>query len=150
LTAGSRRRGREAALQILFQMEMSGASAADAAARFWEHLVEDDAACASARSFADHLVQAVLKRRDEIDASIREVSEHWRLERMSMVDRNVLRVALAELLEDPSRPRAVILDEAIEIAKRFGGEESGQFVNGVLDALRSRLEGEAARDGDER
>jgi N utilization substance protein B len=147
LARGPRRRGREAALQILYQLEMSELSPAEAAELYWKHLAAGRPGEAAARSFAQHLVEAALRRRAEIDEAIREVSDNWKLERMGTVDRNVLRLALAELLEDQSTPPAVIIDEAIEVAKRFGGEESGQFVNGVLDTLRCRLREGPASNG---
>ena len=86
-------------------------------------------------------------RREEIDALIRAGSEHWRLERMAAIDRNVLRLALFELLDGPETPAAVILDEAVELAKEFGGEESGAFVNGVADGIRRRLDRGELRRG---
>lgn len=138
--SGSRRRGREAALQILFQIDASGVSPSRARHLYWSQLAAGRPGESAARTFADHLVEVVQRRQEEIDTAIRAVSEHWRLERMGKVDRNVIRLALAELLEDSATPAAVILDEAIEIAKRYGGEESGQFVNGVLDALKRGLE----------
>jgi N utilization substance protein B len=140
LARGPRRRGREAALQILYQLEMSGVSPAEAADLYWSHLAVGRPGEAAARSFSEHLVEVALRRRVEIDEAIRGVSDNWKLERMGSVDRNVLRLAVAELLEERETPAAVIIDEAIEVAKRFGGEESGQFVNGVLDALRCRLD----------
>jgi N utilization substance protein B len=83
---------------------------------------------------------------DELDGLIRAGSTNWRLERMAAVDRNVLRIALFELLDEPDTPAAVILDEAIELAKLFGGPESGAFVNGLADGIRRRLEsGELVR-----
>lgn len=129
---------------------MSEVTPAEAAELYWNHLAVGRPGEPAARSFAEHLVEVVLRRREEIDEAIRRVSDNWKLERMGTVDRNVLRLALAELLEDRETPAAVILDEAIEVAKRFGGEESGHFVNGVLDALRCRLdEGVlSARKGD--
>lgn len=90
-------------------------------------------------AFALRLVRGVHRRLEEIDELIRGESVNWRLERMGAVDRNVLRLALYELLEDPSTPVAVVLDEAVELAKIYGGEESGAFVNGVLDGIRRRL-----------
>jgi N utilization substance protein B len=115
-------------------------SADDAIRRYWEHLAPGRSGDPEARAFSARLVGAVLRRAEELDEAIRGVAENWRLERMGAVDRNVIRVALAEMLEDPDTPVAVVLDEAIEIAKRYGGEESGTFVNGVLDALGRRLE----------
>lgn len=93
-----------------------------------------------AKRFAETLFRNALARREELDELIRAGADHWRLERMAMVDRNVLRLALLELVENPAISAAVVLDEAIELAKAFGGEESGAFVNGVLDGIRKRLD----------
>lgn len=87
------------------------------------------------RPYADAVVRGVVEHREAIDERIRAASEHWRLERMARVDRNVLRVGVFELLERPEVPRAVIIDEAVELAKRYGTEDSGKFVNGVLDRI---------------
>jgi len=89
----------------------------------------------STRAFAERVVRGAVGDAVRIDGLITEASENWRLERMAAVDRNVLRVAIYELLHEPDTPPPVVIDEAIEIAKRFGGEESGNFVNGVLDAV---------------
>lgn len=90
---------------------------------------------AEGRPYADDVVRGVVDHRATIDERIRAASEHWRLERMARVDRNVLRIGVFELLERPEVPRAVIIDEAVELAKRYGTEDSGKFVNGVLDRI---------------
>lgn len=90
---------------------------------------------AEGRPYADDVVRGVADHRAVIDERIRSASEHWRLERMARVDRNVLRIGVFELLERPEVPRAVIIDEAVELAKRYGTEDSGKFVNGVLDRI---------------
>ncbi len=136
---GARHRGRAAALCMLYQHELSGDAADSVVSAFGDGLADEDLG-ASSRSFAERLFRGTLRRRDEIDGLIRSGSAHWRLERMAVVDRNVLRLALFELLEDPGTPAAVILDEAVELAKLFGGEESGAFVNGVVDGIRRQLE----------
>jgi N utilization substance protein B len=94
--------------------------------------------------FARRLAGGVADARDEIDTLLQDAIDNWRLERLGAVDRNVLRIAVFEFLRETATPRVVVIDEAIELAKRFGGEESGQFVNGILDALRRRLEGAPA------
>ena len=89
------------------------------------------------------LVRGTIGRRDEIDARLAEQADNWRLDRMAAVDRNILRLAMYELLFAPDTPPAVVIDEAVEIAKRFGSERSSQFVNGVLDGFLHR--GQPAR-----
>ncbi|MEM1415876.1 MAG: transcription antitermination factor NusB [Myxococcota bacterium] len=132
---GARRKGREAALQVLYAMDTSGAGAEDALRAFWAHL----GASAEAEAFARVLVEGVAAHGERIDATIRDVSHHWRLERMTRVDRNILRLATFELLELEDVPRRVTLNEAVEMAKRFGSEGSAGFVNGVLDRIAADL-----------
>ncbi len=131
---GVRRRGRELALQILYQHELAGTAADDIFPSFEELQQAPEAA----REFAMALVKGVMSRRDEIDAHLGGQADHWRLERMAAVDRNILRLALFELLFERDTPPAVVIDEAVEIAKRFGSERSSQFVNGVLDGFLHR------------
>lgn len=130
---GARHSGREAALQMLFQIEMSGASADAAIDLFWRSFV--DGADPEGRGYADEVVRGVASARDDLDRLIVEASAHWRLERMARVDRNVLRLGAWELAHRPEVPRAVILDEAVELAKSFGTDDSGAFVNGVLNRI---------------
>lgn len=125
---GARRSGREAALQMLFQVEASGASADQAIALFWRHFEAEP----EGKAYADELVRGVVDKRDEVDARIAAASVNWRLERMTRVDRNVMRLGGYELMFRLDVPRAVILDEAVELAKSFGSDESSAFVNGVL------------------
>lgn len=131
---GHRRRARECALQILFQIDLVGDTPADALAKFWAGREASD----EARRFAEELVRGVSAQREAIDRRIGAAARHWRLERMARVDRNVLRVAVFELVAGEDPP-AVVIDEAIEVAKRFGGQDSGGFVNGVLDTIQDRL-----------
>jgi N utilization substance protein B len=133
---GSRRKGREAALQVLYQIDLSGEVPDQAVASYFEYLTDGE----EAREFATELVQGTCANREAIDAKIREVSRHWRLERMARVDRNVLRLATYELLYLPDVPRRVTLNEAVELAKRFGDEDSPAFVNGVLDRIASETD----------
>jgi N utilization substance protein B len=128
---GSRRKAREAAVQMLYQMDVAGVEAARAIELFWENLGTE----ADEREFADALVLGYGARHDEIDDKIRAASKHWRLERMSRVDRNIIRLGAYELLHVNDVPRRVTLNEAVELAKRFGNEESPAFVNGVLDRI---------------
>jgi N utilization substance protein B len=134
---GARHSGREAALQMLFQVEGSGASAEAAIELFWRSFV--DGTDPEGRPYADELVRGVEDAREEVDRHIVEASTHWRLERMARVDRNVLRLGTWELLHRPDVPRAVILDEAVELAKAFGTDESSAFVNGVLNRIAETL-----------
>jgi transcription antitermination protein NusB len=131
---GVRRRGRELALQILYQHDLAG-TAVDEIFPAFEELQQ---APEQAREFAVLLVRGVMTRRGEIDDFLGGQANHWRLERMAAVDRNILRLALFELLFDKDTPPAVVIDEAVEIAKRFGSERSSQFVNGVLDGFLHR------------
>ena len=116
---------------MLYQMDSCGLNAADTIRLFWQHL----GVAAEHDAFADQLVQGCAQAQDEIDTKIRSVSKHWRLERMSRVDRNIIRLAAYELMHVPEIPRRVTLNEAVELAKRFGNEESPAFVNGVLDRI---------------
>ncbi len=131
---GTRRRGRELALQMLYQHELAGTDPELIFAEF-EELKQ---APPAAGEFAVRLVRGVVGRLAELDRLIEAQADHWRLERMATVDRNVLRFALYELIFEPDTPAAVVIDEAVEIAKRFGSEKSGQFVNGVLDGYLHR------------
>jgi N utilization substance protein B len=128
---GARTTAREAALQMLFAVEASGDSAATVIRDFWREMPGD----AEGRPYADDLVRGVVDALQAVDERIVAASQHWRLERMARVDRNVLRIGAFELTERPAVPRAVIIDEAVEMAKRFGTAESGAFVNGVLDRI---------------
>jgi N utilization substance protein B len=133
---GARHRGREYALQMLYQAESAGSPIAEVVAQFWaERDVPEDV-----RDFAERLARGTAAALPEIDALLVQSLDHWRLERLAIVDRLILRLAVYEFLHQPETPRIVVIDEAIEVAKRFGGEDSGQFVNGILDALRKRIE----------
>jgi N utilization substance protein B len=138
---GARRTGREAALQMLFQVEAQGATADEAVRLFWRQFEGDP----EGRDYADAIVRGVCDTRDALDATIRKASTHWRLERMSRVDRNLLRLGAWELEFSKEVPRAVVLDEAVELAKSYGTEESPAFVNGVLARIADDL-GRVDRD----
>jgi len=133
---GERRRGREYALQMLYQIDVGGGDPEEAASTFWE----GRRAAAESRAFAEGLVKGTLEHLPEIDALLREGLENWRIPRIAAVDRSVLRMAVFEFLYERETPAVVVIDEAIELAKRFGGEESGIFVNGVLDGIRKRMD----------
>ena len=140
----ARRKGRELALQALYQLEITSESAEQSLRAFWNSFESTKAA----REFALELVRGVLARREEIDALIAGASEHWRIERLSRIDLNVIRIAVYELTSPPALPVEIALNEAIEIARRFGTEESAAFVNGVLDQVASRLGLKAPREGE--
>ncbi len=131
---GKRRKSRECALQILFELEFNPADGRDLIRRYWDR----QSAAAEVREYGTWLVDGVLGHKDEIDALIQAESEHWRLARMAVVDRNVLRIAVCELLYEPSLVPAIVIDEAIEIARKYSGNEAAVFVNGVLDAVRKK------------
>lgn len=132
---GARTRGREAALQILFAVDLAGGSHEHAERLHWAHL----AASVEGKDFAAQVVRHYAAHAEEVDGVIRKVSEHWRLERMPRVDRNILRLGVSELMYLPDVPRRVTLNEAVELAKRYGGEGSAGFVNGVLDRIATEL-----------
>ena len=128
---GARTSGREAALQMLFAIEASSADVERAIADYWRELPGE----AEGRPYADEVARGVRAQVEPLDARIKAASKNWRLERMTRVDRNLLRIGTWELTHKPDVPRAVVIDEAVELAKRYGTEESGAFVNGVLDRV---------------
>jgi len=133
---GTRRKSRELVLQMLFQADLGRQSGDDVRRTFWR---ERDSVEPDVRGFAEDLFRVALDRTSEIDSLIESHAEHWRMDRMAAVDRNILRAAVAELLGFPSTPRAVVINEALEIARRFSGPESVQFINGVLDSVGKSL-----------
>jgi N utilization substance protein B len=135
---GHRRLARELAIQVLFQMEFQLCGAEEGFRLVWDNFKAPN----SARPYAEGLVSGIMDARDEIDQWIRSSSKHWRLERMPHVDRNILRLAVYELLEVKDVPAKVSMDEAIALAKQFGSEGSGAFVNGVLDNIYNRMRSE--------
>lgn len=134
---GTRRKSRELTLQMLFQADMGKQNPEQVRQTFWR---ERDDVGADVRSFAQDLFRVATDRAPEIDSLIEGHAEHWRMERMAAVDRNLLRAAVAELLGFPDTPRAVVINEALEIARRFSSPESVQFINGVLDSVGKELE----------
>ena len=125
---GSRRKARELSVQILYQMEMKGAEPRAVFDLFWRA----EEVPADIRQFATDLVEGIYRNRKEIDQLIEKHSIHWKLSRMAVVDRNILRLGVYELLYLHDVPTSVVLNEAIEIAKKFGTEDSSAFINGVL------------------
>ncbi len=131
----SRSRCRELALQFLYQTEFAGQRRAEDVARFWRHFQKGD----EPPAYLLQLVEGVATHLQELDALIARYSEHWRLERMAAVDRNLLRLATYELLHQPEIPPKVVINEAVELAKIYGTEVSGAFVNGILDHIRAAV-----------
>ncbi|HSE31008.1 MAG TPA: transcription antitermination factor NusB [Pyrinomonadaceae bacterium] len=137
---GSRRKARECALQMLFAADVSEASSEDVVRSYWAELGEpelDD----TAREFATRLASGTLANLELLDDRIRSRAEHWRISRMAVVDRNILRLAVYEFLYEPT-PRTVAINEALEIARRFSTYEATQFINGILDAIKRDLDEE--------
>jgi N utilization substance protein B len=132
---GSRRKAREIALQMLFQCEVGAHPAEHVLSTFFQVEKMDP----EVAGFARKLFEGALKEIPSLDRLMREQSENWRPERMAAVDRNILRLAIYELLHHPETPPAVVINEALEIARRFSGEDSVEFVNGVLDGIRKKL-----------
>jgi len=120
---------------MLFAIDATNGDVDQAISDFWRELPGD----AEGRDYADALVRGVRRDAEKLDERIRAASQNWRIERMARIDRNALRLGAYELLTRSDVPRAVILDEAVELAKRFGGEESSKFVNGVLDRIADDL-----------
>ncbi len=128
---GARTSGREAALQMLFALDAAGQPTGRVIEDFWREFPGD----AEGRPYADDLTKDIAACRDELDAHITKASANWKIARMTRVDRNILRLGVFELLRRSDVPRAVIIDEAVELAKRYGADNSASFVNGVLDKL---------------
>ena len=140
----SRRKAREAALQLLYQMDLTGERDDAAFATYWKSWpeIEQDP---RTREFAESLVRAVLSDSERIDAAIDAASANWDIERFSRVDLSLLRLAVGELLVAPEVPAPVVINEAVEIAHRFSDEKAAAFINGVLDRV-ARDAGRIAKD----
>jgi transcription antitermination protein NusB len=157
---GTRREARERAVQFLFQFDLNPTEDLEAALNlFWEgrqlqdlsererrraleeglSLPPPSAAEASTRLFAEPLIRGVLQERDAIDEKIRQTVRNWELHRIAAVDRNILRLAIFEMLHRSDIPPVVSINEAVDIAKKFSTEDSGKFVNGILDRIRAEL-----------
>jgi N utilization substance protein B len=138
-----RHRAREAALQILYQWEIGQTDVARAAETFFGFQWPDAGAPPEAlRAFSEQLARDTVDGLPRIDGLIAEAAERWRPERMAVLDRLILRLALCELLRDTETPAAVVINEALELARTFSTEESVKFINGMLDGIRKRLERE--------
>jgi len=132
----TRRRAREIALQVLYQLDLDPADPEKVLARHWENFQPSE----QAREFCARLVEGVLSNGEEIDRLIEGNSDNWTLKRMAVVDRNILRLATFELRYCPDVPFKVTLNEAVELAKKFGADDSGAFINGILDRVHTLLD----------
>ena len=141
---GSRRKARECALQMLFAADVAQTAPDELVKTYWAELGETDIED-SAREFATRLAVGTLAHTDELDERIRLRAEHWRIARMAIVDRNILRLAVYEFLHETT-PRTVAINEALEIARRFSTYEATQFINGILDAIKRDLDEQQPQD----
>jgi N utilization substance protein B len=127
-----RRRAREFALQILFQIDITGSEISDKVfSEFWEGSHEED----EVKEFTAAIVKTTRENISAIDAAIKKAAEHWVISRMAVIDRNILRAATCELLYRHDIPSSVVIDEALEIAKKYSTEDSAPFINGILDKI---------------
>jgi len=133
---GARRKAREYALQMLFQWDITRDQIDTIKATFWENYDEPQTVV----EFADRLAVRTVEHIEEIDVMVQRHAEHWRLDRMAVVDRNILRLATQEFLYESDTPKSVVINEAIEIARRYSTKESPHFINGILDSIRKELE----------
>jgi N utilization substance protein B len=133
---GTRRRARELAMQALFCMDANE----NTSPQMLEHFCENFAPSQKAQPFFMKLVNGVLEGKPQIDQLIERFSKNWRLHRMSGVDRNIMRIAVFEMLYCPDIPPKVSINEAIDVGKKFGTEESGAFINGIIDSIRIAIE----------
>ena len=138
---GSRRKAREYALQMLFQWDITHDNIEQIKSTFWDNQDEPE----DVRKFAEDLATGAIENVEKIDALIGRHAENWRLDRMAVVDRNLLRLATYEFLFDAETPKTIVINEAIEIARRFSAQESPQFINGILDSIRKQIENPGAQ-----
>jgi N utilization substance protein B len=141
---GSRRKARECALQMLFAADVASTRPDELARNFWSELADGELD-EDGREFATQLALGTLAHLEEVDERIKSRAEHWRIDRMATVDRNVLRLAVYEFLHE-STPRTVTINEALEVARRFSTYEATQFINGILDAVKRDLDEEKPQD----
>jgi N utilization substance protein B len=144
----NRREGREAAVQFLYQIDLMGEKAPESSQIFWKlrgFVGAKKQATSKSRTFAEELVNGVMTHREDIDERIKKYTAHYEMERLGVVDRNILRMAVFEMIHSLEIPPVVIINEAIEVAKKYGSDQSGSFVNGVLDQLKNDL-GRPARE----
>jgi N utilization substance protein B len=139
----SRHSGRVAALQMLYQWEVGKVSMFEVRQTFWAHAAEGgEPPSEEVRVFATRLADGVAAAVAELDPLIAEAADHWRLERMNVMDRLILRLAVYEFLREPATPAKVVINEALELARAFSGDEAVRFINGLLDAIRKKLQRE--------
>lgn len=139
----SRRKAREFALQLLFQEDVAG-TPIEEIAEFWgSHRTDWET-----REFAEKLFRVYVDNRESVDETIRRHTRNWRLDRMAVVDRNILRMAVAEFFAGDT-PAVVVIDEAIEVARKFSTRDSSEFVNGVLDSIRKEIQGDTEEENDD-
>ena len=131
---GARRKARELALQMLFQFDMSG-NGPDMIIDTFEDLQKSKP---NTRDFATKIFKGTVDHIEKIDEMIQAQADNWRLSRMAVVDRNIIRLSVYEFLHESETPKLVVIDEAIEIAKKFGNDKSSQFINGILDGILKR------------
>ena len=131
MTMRKRSRGREFALQMLYQIDIRRVDCAQILQEFWQHYQPP----AEVKTFAEQIVQGAVMHLEEIDPLIARHADNWDLKRMAVIDRNILRLGAYELLYTEDVPPKVCINEAIELAKRFGDDDSGKFINGILDAI---------------
>jgi N utilization substance protein B len=132
---GRRRKAREDTLRILFRLEFENKQIEKTLDQYWK----SKKASEEIKEYSTWLVNGIISDQAKIDNIIQQVSEHWRISRMALVDRNILRMAVFELLYEENIAPAIVINEAIEIAKKYSGEEAATFVNGILDAVRKDL-----------
>jgi len=132
---GQRRKAREETLRILFRLEFENTQVEKTLNQYWENKKASE----EIKEYSNWLVNGIISNQPKIDIIIQQVSEHWRISRMALVDRNILRMAVFELLYEENIAPAIVINEAIEIAKKYSGDEAATFVNGVLDAIRKSL-----------
>ena len=137
--AAGRRAAREAALQMLYQWEVGRTGAHEAIVTYWPAREAEEQLTETLREFANTLVRGTITRVTEIDALLSTHAVNWRIERMAVLDRLVLRLAVYELIAELDTPAKVVINEALELARSYSGEEAVGFVNGVLDAVRKEL-----------
>jgi len=137
---GKRTKARECALQMLYQWDITRDPMDRVAGLFWQVRTSTD----ETRAMAERLARGAQKDIERLDEEITRSSKNWRFDRIAAIDKNILRLAVYELLREPGTPSSVVIDEAVELAKRFSAVDSPPFVNGVLDAIKARVRGEPA------